>query len=278
MSTTRVTPNLELPQYDQNSKPTWLVDTNGAYSKIDTFAGETKVIGESNTQAIGALQTQANQSTSDIGTLQGKVALIESNQTTVNTHLNDVDAEIAALNSTTEQASEKAESALSTAQAAQAAAGNAASNAQSAQTAAQEAKGLAQAAQSTANTANSVAEEAGTAASEVDAKVPFAFGIDADGQYGYIKAGADTVTPFSSLPATFTCSFTYALKVRAINPSGGSDAEGITTFTFPSSVDIGGVTYTVTASNADMFVSSTTAYPNGENTSTRNVTLTFTKQ
>lgn len=28
--------------------------------------------------------------------------------------------------------------------------------------------------------------------------VPFSFGIDANGNYGYIKAGADTVTPFSS--------------------------------------------------------------------------------
>lgn len=32
----------------------------------------------------------------------------------------------------------------------------------------------------------------------VNGKVPFSFGIDADGNYGYIKAGADTVTPFKS--------------------------------------------------------------------------------
>ena len=30
------------------------------------------------------------------------------------------------------------------------------------------------------------------------AKLPFAFGIDADGNYGYYKAGADTVTPFKT--------------------------------------------------------------------------------
>ena len=29
-------------------------------------------------------------------------------------------------------------------------------------------------------------------------KVPFKFGITEDGQYGYIKDGADTVTPFKS--------------------------------------------------------------------------------
>lgn len=33
---------------------------------------------------------------------------------------------------------------------------------------------------------------------DVDAKIPFRFGITADGQYGYYKAGADSVTPFSS--------------------------------------------------------------------------------
>ena len=32
--------------------------------------------------------------------------------------------------------------------------------------------------------------------SEFAEKVPFKFGIDADGNYGYIKEGADTVTPF----------------------------------------------------------------------------------
>lgn len=30
----------------------------------------------------------------------------------------------------------------------------------------------------------------------LDAKMPFRFGIDADGNYGYYKDGADTVTPF----------------------------------------------------------------------------------
>ena len=30
----------------------------------------------------------------------------------------------------------------------------------------------------------------------LDNKIPFSFGIDSDGNYGYIKAGADTVTPF----------------------------------------------------------------------------------
>ena len=34
---------------------------------------------------------------------------------------------------------------------------------------------------------------------EVNSNLPFALGIDDNGNYGYIKAGADTVTPFRSL-------------------------------------------------------------------------------
>lgn len=34
---------------------------------------------------------------------------------------------------------------------------------------------------------------------EINNKVPFSFGVDANGNYGYIKDGADTVTPFSQM-------------------------------------------------------------------------------
>lgn len=33
---------------------------------------------------------------------------------------------------------------------------------------------------------------------KVDENVPFKFGVDADGNYGYYKAGADTLTPFKA--------------------------------------------------------------------------------
>ena len=33
-------------------------------------------------------------------------------------------------------------------------------------------------------------------------KIPFGFGIDANGNYGYIKRGADTVIPFKSAPSS----------------------------------------------------------------------------
>ena len=46
--------------------------------------------------------------------------------------------------------------------------------------------------------------------SKADAsKVPFSFGVDANGRYGYIKAGADSVTPFKSLKNVGTIICTY---------------------------------------------------------------------
>lgn len=38
------------------------------------------------------------------------------------------------------------------------------------------------------------------------------FGIDSDGNYGYIKAGADTVTPFNGNKQSKTVSFTTTLS------------------------------------------------------------------
>ena len=43
---------------------------------------------------------------------------------------------------------------------------------------------------------NSISEINTTINTEITNKIPFGFGIDSNGNYGYIKAGADTVTPF----------------------------------------------------------------------------------
>lgn len=55
-------------------------------------------------------------------------------------------------------------------------------------------------AQQTANTANTVAENVQSQVSGIKsgATVPFSFGVDMLGNYGYKKEGADTVTPFLS--------------------------------------------------------------------------------
>ena len=54
-------------------------------------------------------------------------------------------------------------------------------------------------------------------------EVPFKFGIDADGNYGYIKAGADSVIPFSKTSAIYLGSFngggTFYLKNYGIKES-----------------------------------------------------------
>lgn len=56
-------------------------------------------------------------------------------------------------------------------------------------------------AQTTADSAKTVAENVQSQVSGIKsgAAVPFSFGTDSRGNYGYIKAGADTVTPFNQL-------------------------------------------------------------------------------
>ena len=56
------------------------------------------------------------------------------------------------------------------------------------------------------------------------AKIPFGFGIDSNGNYGYIKRGADTVTPFKSVECK-TGSGTY---------SNDGYAQNTYTINFPS--------------------------------------------
>lgn len=67
MSFTNKTPNYDLPQYIATDKPTYLVDANGAYLAIDTAmkANETAAAtaqstADTNTAAIGTLNTQIN--------------------------------------------------------------------------------------------------------------------------------------------------------------------------------------------------------------------------
>ena len=57
--------------------------------------------------------------------------------------------------------------------------------------------------------------------------IPFKFGIDADGNYGYIKAGADSVTPFSKTSSIYLGSFngsgTFYLRDYGIKESVWGD-------------------------------------------------------
>lgn len=49
-----------------------------------------------------------------------------------------------------------------------------------------------------AETMNDLEQRISDEFNQVNQNLPFAFGIDANGNYGYYKAGADTVTPFNS--------------------------------------------------------------------------------
>lgn len=44
----------------------------------------------------------------------------------------------------------------------------------------------------------------------INKKLPFQLGVDANGNYGYVKDGADTVTPFSKYPELITSAYTTA--------------------------------------------------------------------
>lgn len=54
-------------------------------------------------------------------------------------------------------------------------------------------------------------------ASEGGASGSIRFGVDGDGNYGYYKAGADTVTPFKTTP--------YIPTVKALNQDWTADAD-----------------------------------------------------
>lgn len=63
--------------------------------------------------------------------------------------------------------------------------------------------------------------------------VPFRFGIDSNGNYGYIKAGADTVTPFKTVAkkvGTIVCGW----KENVLDCSKFEDRDRLTVDNFLS--------------------------------------------
>lgn len=138
MSATNKTPNMELPIYVAEDKPTYLGDWNSTMSKIDTTVTATRNVADSAMQTASNASNGVATNTESIGALQTDVQLVKSNQTAINDHLTDIDNSITVLNSK---------------------------------------------ATKTASQLNS-------------GDIAFQFGVDSDGNYGYIKAGADTVTPF----------------------------------------------------------------------------------
>lgn len=107
MSFTNKTPNLNLPQWVDTDTPTWLVDMNNAFDKIDESVTSVKNAGDTNKTNIDAIsQTQATQA-DQIQDLTDKVTADTTQlsqvqaQVNVNTsHLSDLDNEITKTNET----------------------------------------------------------------------------------------------------------------------------------------------------------------------------------
>lgn len=107
MSFTNKTPNLNLPQWIDTDTPTWLVDMNNAFEKIDESVTSVKNAGDTNKTNIEAIsQTQATQA-EHIQDLTDKVTADTTQlsqvqaQVNVNTsHLSDLDNEITKTNET----------------------------------------------------------------------------------------------------------------------------------------------------------------------------------
>lgn len=104
---TNQTQNLGLPQWEDNDTPSWGVDVNNAFEKIDESYGTLKTADETSQTQIEALTqtqtTQANQITDlqeSSGNNTAQLAQIQA-QVNVNTaHLADVDANIKATDKT----------------------------------------------------------------------------------------------------------------------------------------------------------------------------------
>ena len=140
MSATNKSPNMELPIYVAEDKPTYLGDWNSTMSKIDTTVTATRNVADSAMETASNASNGVATNTESIGALQTDVQLVKSNQTAINEHLSDIDNSITALD----------------------------------------------------------AKATKTTSQLNSGDIAFQFGVDSDGNYGYIKAGADTVTPFKT--------------------------------------------------------------------------------
>lgn len=179
MSATNKTPNMELPVYVAEDKPTYLGDWNTAMAKIDTTVTAARNVADSAMETASNASNGVASNTESISALLTDVQLVKSNQTAINEHLTDVDDAILELDTQT-------------------------------------AKNVSQ--------LNS-------------GDIAFQFGVDEDGNYGYIKAGADTVTPFKSganaIPFSFNVNATFSYHQAEGTISSGESGSYGCEFTIP---------------------------------------------
>lgn len=196
MSATNKTPNMELPIYVAEDKPTYLGDWNSTMSKIDTTVTATRNVADSAMETASNASNGVATNTESIGALQTDVQLVKSNQTAVNEHLTDIDNSITALD----------------------------------------------------------AKATKTTSQLNSGDIAFQFGVDSNGNYGYIKAGADTVTPFKS-GAELPESVTFKLTSPDVSGSGGMSMKSGLSLKIPTlgytkaDITVGGSLGGVTISN-----------------------------
>lgn len=220
MSYTNTTAHYELPQYVADDKPTYLNDFNNTMEKIDTAMYNNSQAGSEAAAAATAAQNTANANAETISTLTETVntnnttategiaavkAQADANEGSINTinsligkgapttqektiigAINEIAAEI--------PTSATIDSALST-ESENAVQNKVVTSAINANTAS-----IASVERDVENALNEIEEVAGqveTTDGEGNT-VKFQFGIDSDGNYGYKKAGADTVIPFKT--------------------------------------------------------------------------------
>lgn len=196
MSATNKTPNMELPIYVPEDKPTYLGDWNSTMSKIDTTVTATRNVADSAMETASNASNGVATNTESIGALQTDVQLVKSNQTAINEHLTDIDNSITALD----------------------------------------------------------AKATKTTSQLSSGDIAFQFGVDSDGNYGYIKAGADTVTPFKS-GSEFPNTVTFNLTSPQAQGSGGITVTQPLNLSIPTlgyskaDITVGGNTGNATISN-----------------------------
>ena len=90
-----------------------------------------------------------------------------------------------------------------------------------------------------------ISEQSGNI-SRIESRIPFSLGVDVEGDYGYIKAGADTVTPFrhAGLPggSPVEVAHTHAGSIEQGGSCYGNPETSTRTVNCPTSVSNGGYT------------------------------------
>lgn len=132
MGATGQTPNLQLPQFEQTDKPSWMGDINGAFLTVDTFAGTTDGKIQTAQNTANAAKAAADAASSSVQEVQTDVdTKIAGLQTTVSDHTSSITSLQQTQQTHTTQIAAAQQTAQNAQQTASAAQGQASTNANS---------------------------------------------------------------------------------------------------------------------------------------------------